>query len=248
MTDRNPLAASLQLLWEGLPQPEKGPKPKLSLEEIIEAAIGLADHEGIDALSMRRLAQELGVGTMSLYRYVPSKKELLDLMLDAVVGPSLERCSAPARGWREFLTATAHEGRKMYLGHPWALQTNWSRPVLGPSSVADLELFMSGVNGLPLSDQEKMSLVTALDSYVLGTVRQELMWQEAATESGITHEEFWEYQLPALERAMASGRFPTMAALGEDTFDGDWEESFEFGLTLFLDGLEKMIQRRSEDS
>lgn len=245
MSDQNPLAQSLQLLWEGLPEPEKGPRPKLRLEQIIETAIGLADSEGLDALSMRRLAQELGVGTMSLYRYVPSKRELMDLMLDAVVDPSPERSRTPQKSWREFLAATAREGRQLYLDHPWTLQTNWARPVLGPNSMADMELFISGMKDLPLSDQEKMNIVSALDSYVLGSAKQELTWLNAATDSGITDEEFWQYQLPALERAMASGRFPIMTTLGEDTFDGTWEESFELGLELFLDGLEALIQRRS---
>lgn len=243
MSGQNPLAKSLQLLWEGLPEPEKGPRPKLTLEQIIAAGIELADSEGLDALSMRRLAQDLDVGTMSLYRYVPSKRVLLDLMLDAVVGPSPARSSAPDKGWREFLFATAHEGRQLYLSHPWAIQTNWSRPVLGPNSVADMDLFMSGLRDLPLRDQEKMQLATALDSYVLGTVRQELLWLSAAAESGMTDEEFWNHQLPTLERAMASGKFPTMAALSEDTFDASWEETFDLGLHLLLDGLEAKVQR-----
>ncbi|WP_120003863.1 TetR/AcrR family transcriptional regulator [Nesterenkonia muleiensis] len=244
MSDQNPLAKSLQLLWEGLPDPEKGPKPKLRLEQIVAAGIELADSEGLEALSMRRLAQNLGVGTMSLYRYVPSKTELLNLMLDAVVGPSPSRFSATDRGWREFLTTTAHEGRRLYLEHPWTLQANWTRPVLGPNSVADMELFMSGLLDLPLKDREKMSLATALDSYVLGAVRQELLWLNAAAESGMTDEEFWTHQLPTLERAMASGKFPAMAALGDDTFDSSWDETFDLGLQLFLDGLESKIQRR----
>lgn len=245
MSDQNPLATSLQLLWEGLPEPEKGPKPKLTLEQIIDAGIRLADSEGIDALSMRKLAQTLDVGTMSLYRYVPSKTELLNLMLDAIVGPSPARLTAPEQGWREFLTTTAHEGRRLYLEHPWALQANWSRPVLGPNGVADLDLFIAGLRELPLTDQEKMSLATSLDSYILGTVRQELLWLNAAEDSGMADEEFWLHQLPTLERAMASGRFPAMAQLSEDTFDGTWEETFGFGLALLLDGLERQIARRS---
>ncbi|WP_191089753.1 TetR/AcrR family transcriptional regulator [Nesterenkonia ebinurensis] len=244
MSDQNPLAKSLQLLWEGLPEPEKGPKPKLRLEQIVAAGIDLADADGLEALSMRRLAEKLGVGTMSLYRYVPSKNELLNLMLDTVVGPSHTRMTSPRLGWREFLAITAHEGRQLYLAHPWTLQANWSRPVLGPNSVADLDLFMTGVKELPLSDREKMNLATVLDSHVMGAVRQELLWQKAAAESDMTDEEFWTYQLPTLERAMESGRFPTLAQLSEDTFDGTNEETFEFGLDLLLDGVEEEIQRR----
>lgn len=241
MRDENPLATSLRLLWEGLPDPEKGPKPKLTLEQVVSAGIALADSEGLEALSMRRLAQRLGVGTMSLYRYVPSKDELLNLMLDAVVGPSPEREASRTAGWRAFLRTTAQEARQLYLNHPWTMQANWSRPVLGPNSVADLDLFMSGLQDLALSDQEKMNLAGALDSYVMGAVRQELLWTNAAAESGMTDEEFWTYQVPALEKAMSSGRFPTLAQLETDAFDGTYEESFTLGLQLLLDGLEARL-------
>ncbi|TLP97434.1 TetR/AcrR family transcriptional regulator [Nesterenkonia salmonea] len=246
MNDQNPLTRSLQLLWNGLPEPEKGPKPKLRLDQIVEAGVALADAEGLEALSMRRLARVLDVGTMSLYRYVPSKTELLNLMLDSVVGPSQHRLSLVGGDWRTFLTATVHEGRRLYLNHPWTLQANWSRPVLGPNSVADLELFMAGVKDLPLSDQRKMDLATVLDSYAQGTVRQEMMWINAASESGMTDDEFWGYQVPTLEREMTSGRFPMMAALDNETFNSTWEESFEFGLQLLLDGLETTIRRAEQ--
>ena len=248
MTEQNPLTTSLQLLWKGLPEPEKGPKPKLRLEQIVEAGVALADSEGLEALSMRRLARVLEVGTMSLYRYVPSKTELLNLMLDSVVGPSHHRLSLVGGGWRAFLTVTVQEGRRLYLDHPWTLQTNWSRPVLGPNSVADLELFMTGVQDLPLSDRRKMDLATVLDSYAQGTARQEMMWINAAAESGMTDDEFWSYQVPTLEEQMTSGRFPVMASLDEETFNSTWDETFEFGLELLLDGLETTIGRTEADS
>ena len=245
MSDQNPLAKSLELLWEGLPEPERGPRPKLTLQQVVQAGIRLADEEGLEALSMRKLAQRLGVGTMSLYRYVPAKNELLDLMLDAVVGPSQERISAVDRGWREFLSTAAREARVLYLAHSWMLQANWSRPVLGPNSLADVELSMKGIADVQLNDQQKMDVITAVESFVMGSARQEILWAHAATESGITDEEFWTHQLPTLTRAMESGDFPMMAQMNEDTFDSSWEESFEFGLELLLDGLEVRLGRCS---
>ena len=248
MSEQNPLAKSLQLLWKGLPESEKGPKPKLTLEKIVQAGVALADAEGLEALSMRRLGRSLDVGTMSLYRYVPSKTELLNLMLDSVVGPSQQRLSMVGGDWRDFLNVTVHESRRLYLDHPWALQANWSRPVLGPQSVADLELFMTGMKDLPLSDREKMDMATVLDSYAQGTVRQELMWINAASESGMTDAEYWGYHIPTLEQEMTSGRFPMMAALDEDTFNSSWEQTFEYGLQLLLDGLQARLQRRGHSS
>lgn len=245
MSDENPLAVSLRLLWEGRPESEKGPRPKLTLEQIVAAGIELADRDGLEALSMRRLAQELEVGTMSLYRYVPSKRELLDLMLDAVSGPSQTRTAVVANGWREFLITLAREDRLLYLSHPWALQANWTRPVMGPSSVADLEEFLSGLRGVPLADREKMDLRASLSSYVSGSARQELLWHTAAVESDMSEDEFWEHQMPTLERAMESGRFPAMAALDGNAFDSSWADGFEMGLQLILDGVDSMIRRRS---
>ena len=245
MNEQNPVVQTLKLLWEGLPEPKKGPKPTLTLEQIVQAGVELADQEGLDALSMRKLAQRLGVGAMTLYRYVPSKTELLNLMLDAVSGPDPERESAFAQGWRAGLEAVGRGGRAQYLTHPWLLQVNWSQPVLGPNSMADMELIFDGLREVPLSDQQKMQAIVALDSYVTGAVRQEILSHRAASESGLTDEQFWESQAPILEEIFASGRFPVMAALAEDTFAGTWEEHFELGLELLLDGVEKQVTAAS---
>ena len=245
MNEQNPVVQSLRLLWEGLPEPKKGPKPALTLKQIVQAGVELADQEGLDALSMRKLAQRLGVGAMTLYRYVPSKTELLNLMLDAVSGPDPERESAFAQGWRAGLEAVGRGGRAQYLTHPWLLQVNWSQPVLGPNSMADMELIFDGLREVPLSDQQKMQAIVALDSYVTGAVRQEILSHRAASESGLTDEQFWESQAPILEEIFASGRFPVMAALAEDTFAGTWEEHFELGLELLLDGVEKQVTAAS---
>ena len=244
MTEENPLAHTHRLLWEGLPESRKGPRPGLTLEQIVTAGIALADAEGLDALSMRKLSAELGVGTMSLYRYVPTKHELLNLMLDHVLGGQLGRTD-PGSSWRVNLTAMAEHARAMYLRHLWLLQVNWSRPVLGPNAIAQMEETVAGLAELPFADQEKMMTVSAVDAYVTGSVREEILYAQAAAESGLTEEEFWNYQLPVLERAMESGQYPAMAALSEDVFDAGWEDSFALGLQFLLDGIEQRVARRS---
>ncbi len=243
MAEENPLARSQRLLWEGLSPSGRGPKPSLTLEQIVTTAIAVADAEGFDALSMRTLAAELGMGTMSLYRYIPSKTELLHLMLDMVTAPAPGQRGRPGT-WLETLEATAWGGRDLYLRHRWLLRINWSRPVLGPNSVADLEWVLSGLVDLPLSDREKLLVVTQLDALVVGSVRQEIQYEEAAAESGMTDEEFWQFQLPFMERAMATGDYPTLAGVSEDTFDGGWEEGFALGVSIFLEGLERLVSAR----
>lgn len=101
-----------------------------------------------------------------------------------------------------------------------------------------------GLTELPMSDRERMMLVTLVDAYVTGSVRQEVLFDQASAQTNLTNEEFWELQLPFLEAAMNSGRFPTMAAMSEDTFSGGWEETFELGLKLLLDGVEQDVERR----
>jgi AcrR family transcriptional regulator len=241
---RSSLELSLELLWEGRPPAAKGPKPGLTLNQIVTMAVELADADGLEALSMRRLARELGVGTMTLYRYVPDKSVLLDLMLDQVSAPVPDQRPRQGAPWREVLEAEARQGRALYLRHPWLLQVNWTRPVLGPNTVAGLELTMASLTDLPMRDQEKIMVISELDAYVIGSVRQQVMYELAAEETGVTDEEFWGAQVPALERAMDSGDYPVLAAMEEDSFDADWEETFTFGLRHLLDGIEADAARR----
>lgn len=239
------LDQSLELLWRGLPEASRGPRRTLTLDQITQTAIGLATTEGLEAVSMRRLARELGVGTMSLYRYVPDKSVLFDLMLDSVNAPGEAKRDNAGRHWREVLDIEARESRALYLRHPWVMQLNWIRPVLGPGSVSAMESLMSGLQGLDMSDREKVMLVSLIDSYVVGTVRQEIQYEAAVSAAGVSDEKFWAAQLPHLERAMNSGNYPTMAAMDDDCFDAGWVETFEFGLRMLLDGIEREIAKRA---
>jgi AcrR family transcriptional regulator len=233
-----------ELLWGGAERVTRGPKPGLSLDQIVAASINLADAEGIDALSMRRVAAALGVGTMTLYRYVPNKAVLLNLMLDRVYDPAEEAKLIEGKDWRGMLEVIARNGFQQYLAHRWLLQVNWSRPVLGPNSLAGMEILVTGLSGTPLTDQEKIMVITLLDGYCSGLARHQVQYAAAADETGISDEDFWQAQLPTLERAMATGDYPAMAALSDDCFDGSWEATFELGLHALLDGLEQLVRSR----
>lgn len=241
---QNPLAASQRLLWEGLPETRKGPRPTLTLEQIVTTAIDIADTGGIDALSIRKLAAELDMSPMALYRYIPGKTELLHLMLDAVEVRPASYAATHHGGWREVLEASAWQGRALYLHHQWLLQVNSTRTPIGPNSIAEMERLMTGLVDMPFSDKEKVMVMSMLDGYVTGTARQEILYEQAAEESGLSDGEFWNYQLPLMVRAVESGEYPTMASLAEDSFDGGWEETFALGLQSLLDGLELEVTRR----
>ncbi|WP_045556056.1 TetR/AcrR family transcriptional regulator [Streptomyces sp. FxanaA7] len=236
-----------QLLWDTGPRPSRGPKPGLTLDRIVEAAVRVADTEGLHALSMRRVATELGTGTMSLYRYLPGKGELLDLMLDRVQRPSENPADLGDGSWRSALEAMGRATLALYRRHPWLLQVNQSRPVLGPSALDGMEKVLARINSTGLTDPELVSAIAAVDGYVVGAARTQLYAQEAEHRTGLTDAEFWQAQAPVLEELMLSGRYPVLAGLSEDTFSSDFDH-FEFGLQRLLDGLEAFVTRRREEA
>jgi AcrR family transcriptional regulator len=237
------IVRTLELLWDTGRRPSRGPKPGLSLERIVEAAVGIADAEGLEAVSMRRVATELGTGTMSLYRYVPGKAELLDLMLDRVQRPGENDAALGDGGWRAALEAMAHATLALYRRHPWLLQVNQSRPILGPSALDGMEKVLSRIRPMGLSDPELISAIIMVDGYVVGAARTQLYQQEAERRTGLTDAEFWQAQVPTLEKVMAGGRYPVLASLSEDAFGPDFDH-FGFGLQRILDGLEVLVSQR----
>ncbi|SCK07351.1 TetR/AcrR family transcriptional regulator [Streptomyces sp. WMMB 322] len=238
------LGRTLELLWHGKGQPTRGPKPGLTLERIVVTAVELANREGLPALSMRRVATQLGVGTMTLYRYVPGKGELLDLMLDHVNGPGEDLQAHRGKDWRTSMEFVAQGSWALYTGNPWLLQVSQVRPVLGPKSMAGLEFALSALQDVPLTGQEKIGLLVALDAYIVGAARTHVLQQEAAAHTGLSDEEFWTAQVPYLERAMETGEYPHIAALPDDAFSMSGEDVMRYGLRSLLDGFQKLIESR----
>ena len=152
-------ARSLAVLWRTQERTSRKGKPDLSVDRIARAAIELADAAGIGALSMRRVADQLGVGTMSLYTYVPGKSELLDVMIDTVAGETA-RPDDVAGGWRGRLTQVAQENWALLSRHPWMLQVGKTRPPLGPMIMDKYEYELSTIDGIGLTDVEMDSVLT----------------------------------------------------------------------------------------
>jgi len=241
-------AKSLELLWRKRPQPSRGPKPALTVEGIVEAALRVADAEGIAAMSMRRVADELGAGAMTLYRYVPGKAELLDVMLDTVYG-ELPKRVVPG-DWRARLDEVARENRELYLKHPWMLHVAVSRPPLGPQVMAKYEYELAAVEGIGLTDVEMDATVALINGYVHGAVRAAVEARQVIQHSGMTDKQWWLAHVPHLDRIADIDSFPLATRVGTavgDEFDApyDSDHAFEYGLGRLLDGVAALVQDRA---
>ena len=148
----------------------------LSRDEIVRTAIRVADAEGADAVSMRRIARELNAGTMSLYWHIVSKEELLDLMLDAVQGD--RENPEPSGDWRRDMREAARAIRQTLHEHPWLMDFIGGRPPVGPKSLRNLERTLGYFDGLNLNIRMAMDIATTLGTYVMGAVLREVQEQK----------------------------------------------------------------------
>lgn len=240
-------AKSLELLWGLQAKPTRGPKPALSVDKIVTAAIRIADAEGLAAMSIRRVADELGVGAMTLYRYVPGKGELLDVMVDTMYG-ELPRREVPG-DWRARLDEVARENREMYLAHPWLLHVAVSRPPLGPGVMVKYEYELSAVEGIGLTDVEMDAAVALVNGYVHGAVRSAVEAASVIQRSGITDKEWWYAHEPLLQKIGDATKFPLASRVGTTVgqeFDAPYnsDHGFEFGLARVLDGIATLLGNR----
>jgi AcrR family transcriptional regulator len=249
-------ARSMALLWGMQKSPTRGPKPGLSVERIVRAAIGVADAEGLAALSMRRVAAELGVGTMSLYTYVPGKAELLDVMLDTVLG-EVAMPDAAAGEWRAKLEAYAREAWAHYHRHPWVLGVSGARALLGPNETALFESSLNAVSGVGLSGKEMVHVVTLVGEYVRAAAGRAVEAAQAAQRTGVTDDQWWQDREPIFDQYFDASRYPTLVGLeqagvfqpaegGLDYNVQNAMDSFEFGLPRVLDGIEAFVAAHRE--
>jgi AcrR family transcriptional regulator len=238
----------LRLLWRrklGDPRGARGPRARFTVDDIVTAAIALADDAGLDAFSMRHVAERLGIGVMTLYTYVPDRAALLGLARDAVAGEQVlpELTGGP----RDRLARVARELWDEYGRHPWLVELQIGRPWLGPHESARYEWALSAVEGIGLTDLEMDKVTTAVGSFVAGAAFHRLSTERSRASSTMTDLEWWELNGPALEEVIDGSEFPIAGrvglAAGESYGLGDPDASFEFGLGLLLDGIERLINR-----
>jgi len=234
-----PVPPSLAAAWGLRERPVRGPKPSLSLARIVEAGVLVASTEGLAAVSMARVAQELGASTMSLYRYVTAKEELLTLMVDAALGPP--PAPDPDAAWREGLSSWTWGYHERLSAHAWAVRVQISGPPITPNQVAWMERALWVMRDTGLSEDEKASVLLLLSGYV----RNEATLTVELTIAGVISDEAmigWSRLLRALTDP---DRFPALhALLDSGVFDraDPPEKEFRFGLERILDGIEALVK------
>ncbi|WP_208036184.1 TetR/AcrR family transcriptional regulator [Streptomyces cyanogenus] len=223
------------LVWER-PEPPDRPVPApLSRERIVRAAIRLADADGLEAVSLRKVAAELGVGPMRLYGYIATKEELLDLMVDAVHA----EIRPAGDGWREVLRSLAETTRQAVHRHEWLADLIGGRPRLGPHALARGEAVLAAMADVDVDTV--VPVVAAVDAYVIGAVRREITERRAERATGMDKKQWQAAFGPYLQRVFATGRFPALASVVRDGPHLDADQTFQTGLDFLLDGIEARI-------
>ncbi|MFE0682169.1 TetR/AcrR family transcriptional regulator [Streptomyces sp. NPDC058961] len=226
--------AEPEVIWARPERAGRGPRPAFSRADIAAAAVRIADTEGIDALSMRRVAAELGCGTMSLYNYVPRKEDLYELMVDAV-SAEYDLCD-PTGDWRADMLALAHQTRALMHRHPWVPRL--MSPVYGfsPNALRYLEHCMTCLDPLEAKYGTKMELIASVTGVVTTYVANEIATAERTRSLPWSPEQEQGVRIAYLFSQVATGRYPRLAAaFAEDSGPIDLDAVFERALTRTLD-------------
>lgn len=250
---RNPAPPSdparlVSLLWAAAPTaPSRGRPSRLDLGRIVEAAIGLADADGLAGLTMRDVAQALRASPMALYTHVPARSDLLVLMLDRCCA-TMPRREPEAGGWRARVEAVARDHRDLILRHPWIAELPATRPPPGPGQAAKYDRDLAALDGLGLEPVDLDRILASLLDLASGSARQAVAARREREGSGLTDAAWWAAHAPYLEQAFDPERFPLAARIGAAAMATgaayDPEATFEQGLSLMLDGLAERLPGR----
>jgi AcrR family transcriptional regulator len=231
------IASTFDLLWALERAGKRGRRPSLSRDTLVRVAIELADAEGIAAVTMQRLAALVDSKAMSLYRYIPSKDVLLDLMWDAAMAAPPKLGSGR---WRSKLTRWAVANFERLEQHPWLIELVGSVRSVGPRWTSWLEVGLAAMANLPLNASEKLAVLTVIDGHLRSTARLRF---------GVKASPQWAADFGRmLQRSVADDVYPTLGAMvrrGEFDVPGmSMEQMFDFGLDRILDGIEAYSERR----
>jgi AcrR family transcriptional regulator len=230
--------------------PKRGAKHPLSRDQIVRAAIEIADREGAEAVGMRRVARELQAGNMSLYWHVAGKDELLALMIDAVEGEY--ETPVPSGDWRADLTRTARNIRAVLLRHGWMASFVGFRRSIGPNELPHLEHSLAALSGpeLGLGIVDAFRVLMAVETYVLGFAlrdQQELSMERDRAERLATTDaaDITDRMNDSVDQLRATQRYPHLIELFDGGLTIGRDERFEYGLACLLDGIEIDLRTRA---
>ncbi|XVS61502.1 TetR/AcrR family transcriptional regulator C-terminal domain-containing protein [Actinosynnema sp. CA-299493] len=226
------------------PRQEVGAEQSSTREHVVRTAISIADAEGLDAVSMRRLAAELGVGPMSLYRHVENKDELVAQMADEVFGEQGPPVREPA-GWRAGLELIARRQWQLCRRHLWLPRAiSFTRPVLVPNMMAQTEWVLRVLDGLGLPVEIRVREALTLHALVITAALPMAAEAEAEQETGVPLDRWWLARRARADELLAGGRFPLLATIPPDV-TSDLDELFEYGLARHLDGFAVLVGDRA---
>lgn len=230
----------LQLLWDP-PQPTvtRGPRPRLTLDDVVRTGVEVADTEGLGALSMRKVAHRLKVGAMSLYTYVPGRSELVELMLDKVFGELA--LPDPVDTWQAQVETWARQTWALYLTHPWVLDHNMAQMPTGPHILDFDESLYAALSRAGVMPARISPLKTLVASAIFGTARTWISDAERARHSGVSAEVYWESRAGFWSTYFDPERYPTMTAIWEA--GGFRDDEFEAMLDQLLRAVELLVPR-----
>ncbi|WP_410821351.1 TetR/AcrR family transcriptional regulator [Micromonospora sp. 050-3] len=241
------LPPAIESVWGLRERPPKGPRPGMSVPTIVDAAVRVADADGLAAVSMSRVAKELGAATMALYRYVGSKDELLMLMVDTGYGPS-PGPPAPEDDWRAGLTRWAWAEHDVLRQRSWLLHVPISGPPITPQQLGWMEDGLRCLDGTTLGEGEKMSVLLLITGYVRNEATLTSQIAEGSQAAGVEPSEMMPAYGRLVARLIDPARFPALhrvLSAGVLYQDDDPDDEFVFGLDRILDGVEALIQRRT---
>lgn len=244
------LPAGAAISWGLVKPPQRGPKREMSIDQIVRTAIEIADKEGLAAVSMNRVASELGFTAMSLYRYIPSKEDLLYLMQDAATAVPVPP-ERPANEWRESMRDYVSAMIRVFVEHPWFGDLPVFGVPLAPNHLRFVDWALRLMREMPLSDYEKMSFVLLISGYArsVGMITRDM---NRAIQAGVSAESFSGLNYSAALRALVKpDQYPDLYPLvmsgaytGENESENTVGNDFDFGLERILDGMEQYLERK----
>ncbi|WAC55740.1 TetR/AcrR family transcriptional regulator [Gordonia sp. SL306] len=243
----------VRLLWRhrvGDPRtPRRGPRQRVTVDGVIRAAIDLADARDLAAVSMRALADRMGVGPMSLYTYVPNRDALVALMIDEVAAEDRPFDLGQAPDLDEAVAAIGRALRDEHARHPWLLDASRWRSVLGPHRLARFDRQLALLEAHPLTDVERDRVISLVTDLAAGSAREarDAGWEVAR--SGMSDSEWWDVVGPELDAVIGDGEFPLAGRVGSVVGQlyegpGDTAGAFEFGLACIVDGVRALLAGR----